>query len=86
MHAFVHLANTIECVKMLVTQSCPILCNPMDCQYRRRKRLGFDAWVRKIPWNRKWQTCSSNLAWKIPWMEEPGGLQSMVPRESDRIE
>ena len=20
---------------------------------------------------------SSNLAWKIPWMEEPGGLQSM---------
>ena len=22
-------------------------------------------------------THSSNLAWKIPWMEEPGGLQSM---------
>ena len=21
--------------------------------------------------------CSSTLAWKIPWMEEPGGLQSM---------
>ena len=21
---------------------------------------------------------SSTLAWKIPWMEEPGGLQSMV--------
>ena len=20
---------------------------------------------------------SSNLAWKIPWMEKPGGLQSM---------
>ena len=20
---------------------------------------------------------SNNLAWKIPWMEEPGGLQSM---------
>ena len=20
---------------------------------------------------------SSNIAWKIPWMEEPGGLQSM---------
>ena len=22
-------------------------------------------------------TCSSVLAWKIPWTEEPGGLQSM---------
>ena len=22
---------------------------------------------------------SSTLAWKIPWMEEPGGLQSMEP-------
>ena len=22
-------------------------------------------------------TRSSSLAWKIPWMEEPGGLQSM---------
>ena len=26
---------------------------------------------------------SSTLAWKIPWMEEPGGLQSM---ESLRVE
>ena len=23
-------------------------------------------------------THSSNLAWEIPWAEEPGGLQSMV--------
>ena len=22
-------------------------------------------------------TCSSILVWKTPWMEEPGGLQSM---------
>ena len=22
--------------------------------------------------------CSSALAWKIPWTEDPGGLQSMV--------
>ena len=26
---------------------------------------------------------SSTLAWKIPWMEEPGGLQSMGLLESD---
>ena len=26
---------------------------------------------------------SSTPAWKIPWTEEPGGLQSMGSRESD---
>ena len=26
---------------------------------------------------------SSTFAWKIPWMEEPGGLQSMGSRLSD---
>ena len=29
---------------------------------------------------------SSILAWRIPWTEEPGGLQSMGRKESDRIE
>ena len=26
-----------------------------SCQCRRHKRCGFDPWVRKIPWNRKWE-------------------------------
>ena len=29
---------------------------------------------------------SSTLAWKIPWTEEPGGLQSMRSLESDTTE
>ena len=29
------------------------------------------------PWTKKMATHSSTLAWKIPWMEEPGRLQSM---------
>ena len=29
---------------------------------------------------------SSILAWKIPWTEEPGGLQSMGWQESDTTE
>ena len=29
---------------------------------------------------------SSTLAWKIPWKEEPGGLQSMGHEESDTTE
>ena len=29
---------------------------------------------------------SSTFAWKIPWTEEPGGLQSMGSLESNRTE
>ena len=31
-------------------------------------------------------THSSILAWRIPWTEEPGGLQSMGHQESDTTE
>ena len=34
------------------------------CQCRRRKRCGFNPWVRKIPWSRKWQP-TPTLAWEI---------------------
>ena len=33
--------------------------------------------VRKIPLEEGMATHSSILAWRIPWTEEPGGLQSM---------
>ena len=48
------------------------------CQCR---RLGFDPWVRRITSRRKWQPHSSILAGRIPRTEEPGGLQSMGPRD-----
>ena len=32
---------------------------------------------KKIAWHMEMATDSSILAWKIPWTEEPGGLQSM---------
>ena len=38
---------------------------------------GLNPWVRKSPWRRKWQPHSNTLAWEIPWIEEPGRLQSM---------
>ena len=31
-------------------------------------------------------THSSILAWRIPWAEEPGGLQSIGHKESDMTE
>ena len=40
-----------------------------------------ETWVgslgREDPLEKEMATLSSTLAWKIPWMEEPGGLQSM---------
>ena len=35
------------------------------------------------PLEKEMATHSSNLAWEIPWTEEPGGLQSM---ELQRVE
>ena len=38
------------------------------------------------PLEKEMATHSSILAWKIAWMEEPGGLQSMGSQESDMTE
>ena len=46
------------------------------CQCRRHKRCGFYPWVTKIPWRRAWQPTLVENAWRMPWTEEPGGLQS----------
>ena len=41
----------------------------------------WETWVRSMgqedPLEKEMATHSTTLAWKIPWMEEPGGLQSM---------
>ena len=40
-----------------------------------------ETWVRSLgledPLEKEMATHPSTLAWKIPWTEEPGGLQSM---------
>ena len=45
-----------------------------------------EAWVqspvKKIPWRREMETHSSMLAWRIPWTEESGRLQSMGSQKS----
>ena len=46
-----------------------------------------ETWVRFLGWEdpleKEMATHSSILAWKIPWTEEPGGLQYMGSQESD---
>ena len=51
---------------------------------RRRERPGFDPWVGKVPWRRKWQP-HSVLAWKLPRTEEPGRLQSIGSQSWTRL-
>ena len=49
-----------------------------------------ETWVQSLgqedPLEKEMATHSSNLAWRIPWMEEPGGLQSMRLQELDTTE
>ena len=47
------------------------------CQLRRYRRCRFNLCVREDPLEEEMATHSSILARKIPWMQEPGGLQSM---------
>ena len=48
-----------------------------------------ETWVRspgqEDPLEKEMATHFSILAWRIPWTEEPGGLQSMGSQESDMI-
>ena len=52
------------------------------CQRRRHKRLGFDSWVGKILWRRKWQPAPLLLPGKFHAQKEPGGLQSWARRRT----
>ena len=39
--------------------------------------IWFDPWVWEDPLEKGMATHASVLAWRIPWTEEPGRLQSM---------
>ena len=41
------------------------------------QETGVQSLVQKDPLEKGMATHSSILAWRIPWTEEPGGLQSM---------
>ena len=56
------------------------------------KRLStmWETWVQFLGWEdpleKEMAIHSSTIAWKIPWTEEPGRLQSMGSKESDTTE
>ena len=56
------------------------MCVCSDLPIMRETRVQSLGW--EDPLEKEMATHSSILAWKIPWMEEPGRLQSMGSQKS----
>ena len=64
------------------------------CQGRRHKRHGFDPWVGKIPWRRKWQPTPAFLSGKSheqrslagysPWSRKRMGHSLAAKQQADK--
>ena len=53
-----------------------------SCSTHQCWRPGFDPLGQEDPLEKEMATHSSILAWKIPWTEDPGGLQSKGSQKS----
>ena len=56
------------------------------CQCRRRKRRGFDPWVRKIPWGKGWQPTPVLLPGQSHGQKSLAGHSPWSHKESDMTE
>ena len=56
------------------------------CQWRRHKRPGFDPWVGKIPWRRKWQCAPVFLPGKFHGQKSLAVYSPWGQKESDMTE
>jgi len=56
---------------------------PRWCQCRRCKRCGFDSWVEKIPWRRKWQPTPIFLLGKSQGQRSLPGCSAWGHKEWD---
>ena len=81
-----------HCKNWKVLYSCYLLGFPggasdkdSTCQCRKQERR-VSSLGQEDPLEEGMATYSSILAWRIPWTEEPGGLQSMGSLESDTTE
>ena len=72
---------SFSCVFLCITrwQGLPrrLSVKEPTCQYRRCRRRWARSQDGKEPLEKEMATHTSILAWKIPWTEESGGLQSM---------
>ena len=56
------------------------------CQGRRHRRHGFDPWVRRIPWRRKWHLIPVFLPGKSHGQRSLAGYSQWGHKESDTTE
>ena len=56
------------------------------CQFKRCKRYGFDPWVLKIPWRRKWQPTPVFLSGKLHGQRSMVGYSPQGYKELDVTE
>ena len=56
------------------------------CQCRRHRRCGFDPWIGKIPWRRKWQPIPVFLPGKCQGQRSLAGYSPWGCKESDMPE
>ena len=56
------------------------------CQCRRRKKYGFDPWIRKIPWRRKWQATPVFLPEESQVQRRLAGYSPWGCKELDMVE
>ena len=70
--------------QIIVPPSSAILLSnraPLVAQWQRIRLPMQDAWPQSLSWDhpleKEMAMDSSILAWEIPWIEEPGGLQSV---------
>ena len=56
------------------------------CQFKRQKETQVQSLGQEDPLEEGRATHSGILAWKTPWTEEPGGLQSIGHKDSDTTE
>ena len=82
---FVHIKDSLEYKEKAIRGSRWLRWSRICVQCGR-----WETWVRSLGWEdplkEDMATHSSILAWRIPWMEESGGLQSLGYKESDTTE
>jgi len=74
------IKNTLEGINSRTSEAEERISELEDKMVKRLPTMQ-ETWVQSLDWEalleKEMVTHSSTLAWKIPWMEEPGSLQSM---------
>ena len=77
---FIHIVESVRSLLFLLLSSIP-LWSSLVAQLVKNLPAMPETWVRSLGWEDPLEegmaTHFSILAWRIPWTEEPGGLQSM---------